>query len=204
MCPQALSATGVPACRSWCACLPSYQGCPQSAAAPRRTDQKCLVSMGKHAVKTRIWKLTEINVGWGRGERQRGKLKRTERRGSRSAEEIVLAWWPEAFRLSGRHYLAFPSARSSALVLKCREVQNTHAYAARHRGGPDPCVHHTHTHANTPTSVCFRLCVFLITSMNLCIQWSAGLVLVVYCNAPDLLFVSMDNSISFIAGGHTA
>lgn len=35
MCPQALSTTGEPARRSWCACLPSYQGCPQSAAAPR-------------------------------------------------------------------------------------------------------------------------------------------------------------------------
>lgn len=61
-----------------------------------------------------------MRVG-GRGERQRGKKKRIERRGSRSAEEIVLAWWPEAVQLGGCHYLSFLSARSSVLVLRRRD-----------------------------------------------------------------------------------
>lgn len=98
--------------------------------------------MGKHALKTRIWKLTEINAGWGRGERQRGKKKRIERWGSRSAEEIVLAWWPEAFRLSGCHYLSVLSVRSCVLVLRRRGRIHIDAQPdSTMNGGPDACIH---------------------------------------------------------------
>ncbi|KAK5616815.1 hypothetical protein CRENBAI_020504 [Crenichthys baileyi] len=45
-----------------------------------------------------------------------------EQRGSRRAEEIVLAWWPEAFQLSGHHYLSLLPLRSCMLVLRCGQV----------------------------------------------------------------------------------
>lgn len=63
----------------------------------------------------------------GEARGREGKKKCIERRGSRSAEEIMLAWWPEAFQLSGCHYLSFLSVRGSVLVLRCRGRIHIHA-----------------------------------------------------------------------------
>lgn len=53
--------------------------------------------------------------------------------GSRSAEEIVLAWWPEAFQPSGHHYLSFLPLRSRVLVLvHAGEVCDTYRHVYAH------------------------------------------------------------------------
>lgn len=72
----------------------------------------------------------------GLGERREAERQREmqrERWGSWSGEEIVLAWWPEAFQLSGHHYLSFLPLRSRVLVLRCQGS-----------------VWYTHTHSQTP------------------------------------------------------
>lgn len=70
-------------------------------------------------------------LGGKRRDAGRGKGRCSERRGSRSAEEIALAWWPEAFRLSGRRYLFLLPPWSCMLVLRCSKkcARHTHICA---------------------------------------------------------------------------
>lgn len=118
-----------------------------------------------------------MRVG-GRGERQRGKKKRIERRGSRSAEEIVLAWWPEAVQLGGCHYLSLLSARSSVLVLRRRD--RTHIEAQ-----PDATV--APMPALTPhlrSLPSDGWCVFNHSYAFMYLVVCLLVFLIVYCNAP--------------------
>lgn len=129
-------------------------------------------------MKTRIWKLTEINAGWGRGERQRGKEKCSERRGSQCAEEIVLAWWPEAFQLSGHHYLSSLPLRSCVLVLRCWEVCLTQIHTSHSQTPLRPHLMHSLAIMVISSCVCTSVCVceyhsstfmFLVLRVCLCV-----------------------------------
>ncbi|TNN81172.1 hypothetical protein EYF80_008506 [Liparis tanakae] len=88
-------------------------GSPRSAAAPRPHEIETSREYEQTRCEDENMEADRNKRGaGGEGERQRGKGRRRERRGSPSAEEIGLAWGPEAFQLTGRHDLSLRPPRS--------------------------------------------------------------------------------------------
>lgn len=154
MCPQALSATGDPACRSWCVCLPSYQGCLQLGAAPHLHVLEMSCEYGQTCCEDK-------NMEADRNKRWLGERREAEREMEMQRATGVLKCWRDCWHGGQRPFSWVGTTTSSFslwdAICWCSDARkcfwHTHACTVRCHGGPS---------ADIPFSLCLSVAVCML------------------------------------------